>query len=165
MSERQEKVPILVAKILKQTNKSIRVIYINYENPAEFSVLWLPKTLASIESGIVLIPNWLKANIARDQQRYTAKTFVNPKTGLQDYAYGFGPYYDSRGSEVDLDKAQMSEVEALRKQIEYTHNDYGETLGDLQSHNMDGSELFRVTSDRYHEEISSLNAKLTRALE
>jgi hypothetical protein len=84
---------------LSETKKAYRVIYHHFENPAEFAMVYLPKSVTVTGSPGVCwtIPMWLKNKIAEEARRYRGEKFRRP-TGVEDYLYGFGEErYDSSG--------------------------------------------------------------------
>ena len=88
-------------KVVKigETSKAWKVVYMHFENPAEFAITWLPKSVTTPASPGVCweIPLWIKDKIATEARRYRAARFTRP-TGEEDYLYGFGEErYDSSG--------------------------------------------------------------------
>ena len=100
----QKLVPVSIVKCLRESEKAYQVIYIHFENPMDFAIVWLPKKLTKktgSNSVCWQIPMWLKNKIASEAKRYNARPFQNSH-GMPDYAYGFGPYFDTMGREVTL---------------------------------------------------------------
>jgi hypothetical protein len=94
-------VSVSIVKVLQETRGAYKVLYAHFENPVEFAVVWLPKSQV-VPSDLCSwqIPLWLKNKIA-SAKRYKARTFWNVHN-MPSYAYGFGPYYDHRGVEINL---------------------------------------------------------------
>ncbi len=87
-----------------ETEKAYKVIYLHFENPAEFAIVWLPKSQVKVDSvACWTIPMWLKNKTAESAKRYTAKKYTN-EFKIQDYLYGFdnSGYYNSQGKKVTL---------------------------------------------------------------
>lgn len=66
---RNQLTPVSIEKVLKETEKAFQVIYTHFENPAEYAIVWLPKSQTvtpqnNSTSVCWKIPVWLKNKIA-----------------------------------------------------------------------------------------------------